>query len=143
MNDMDMKQWAENHKRKFDFVRAIYRALMVTNVGLGVAILAGGVERFPYPTYRPLLELTGGSVMPWGVSILVAGLMMALNGWWTNMAGLGLSLLWMDLFSVMFFAAYNDPNSGSTAPIPYLGLAMIIVAMMTYKVVERRARREE
>lgn len=139
--EMDWQEWKSQHRRKFDFAVAVYQALVATNVGLGIAILVGGPERFPFPTYRPLLELSNGSVWPWGLSILLAAVLMCLQGFWVNMAGLGLSLLWMNMFSVMFFAAYKYETSGSTAPIPYLGLAMIIVGMMTYKVVERRIRR--
>lgn len=137
---MGVKQWATEHKRKFDFAIAIYRALIAVDVSLGVAILVGGVPRFPAPTYTPHLELTDGEVWPWGVSILLAGLLMAVNGWWFNMTGLGVSLLWMNIFAFMFFAALENPQAGSTAPIPYMGFGLFIVAMMTYKVVEYRTR---
>ena len=142
-DDMDLKQWANDHKRKFDLAVAIYRALLVTHAALGVAILVGGAERFPFPTYQPLLDLTDGQVWPWGFSILASAFAMAVQGWWINMIGLGIGLLWMNLFSTMFFAAYKYEQAGSTAPIPYAGLAMIIVALMTYKVVEHAVRRSE
>lgn len=124
---------------KFDFPAAVYRALLVGHTGLGVAILVGGAARFPLPTYKPLLELTGGDVLPWGVSILVSALLMTLHGWWVNMVGLGIGLGWMSTFSTMFFWAYSDPTSASTAPIPYAVLGMIIVALMTLKIAERAA----
>lgn len=137
---MGVKQWATDHRRKFDFANAIYRALIAGHVGLGIAILVGGISRFPAPTYTPHLELTNGEVWPWGVAILLSSLAMTAHGWWINMIGLGAALLWMNLFSAMFFAAYSDPTSSSTAPIPYMTIAMIIVALMTYKVIERRTR---
>lgn len=141
-DDMRSITWTRVHRRRFDFVQTVYRSLIVTHVGLGVAILAGGVDRFPFPTYKPLLELTNGSVLPWGLWILASGVLMASHGWWANITGLGAGLLWMNLFSAMFFSAYEDPHSSSTAPIPYMGLAMITVALMTYKIIEHRTRME-
>lgn len=124
----------------------VYQVIAVTHIILGVAILFGGVEHFPFPTYQPLLDMTGGAVWPWGDTIIIAGIAMLIPNNWLNLLGLVLGFFWMNLFSAMFLIALVQyEGAGSTAPIPYATIGFIQVALLTLKVAElarlRRNRR--
>lgn len=122
-----------------DVVAAIYRTVAAVDAALAMAILAGGNARFPLPTYQPLLELTNGQSWPWGVSIGAAAFMIMIHSQVLNLLGLAISFLWLNLISAMFVTAIVQfPGAGSTAPIPYVGLAAMHVALMVLKVVEIR-----
>lgn len=138
-----MQQIQERGFGPDDAVYAAYMAIVFANSALSMGILAGGDARFPYPTYQPLLDLTNGHVWPWGASIGIAAIFMAVHSRYANLFGLALSFAWYNLFSAMFAVAIVQyDTAGATAPVPYLALAMIHVALITLKIVEiRRARK--
>lgn len=123
----------------------IYRVVAVGHVALGVSILIGGIARFPYPTYQPMLDLTRGAVWPWGAVIITSGVAMLIPHRVLNLAGLGVGFCWFNLFSAMFAVAlWKYDESGSTAPVPYFILGAIHVALLTLKIAEYRdARRRK
>lgn len=122
-----------------DVVAAVYRTVAAVDAALAMAILAGGDARFPIPTYQPLLEITGGSSWPWGISIGIAAFLIMVHSRYANLLGLAISFLWLNLISAMFITAIIQfPEAGSTAPIPYAGLAAMHVALMVLKLVEIR-----
>lgn len=121
----------------------IYRAVAVTHILLGLAIMIGGKAHFPFPTYQPLLDLSQGAVWPWGVTIIAAGVLMLIPRAFAGFMGLLVGFLWMNLFASMFVVALIQyDGAGSTAPIPYALIAFIQVALLTLKVAEWRRRRD-
>lgn len=39
----------------------ITNIMLAVHVGLGVAVLAGGPQRFAFPTYQPLIDMVNGA----------------------------------------------------------------------------------
>lgn len=120
-------------------LRAIYLIMAIGEIFVGVAILIGGTDRFPYPSYQPMLDLSNGSVVPWGMVVIIAGVLMLVPHRFAQLVGLAVAFLWFNLFCVMFVVAdIQYEHSSSTAPVPYAILALISVALMTLKVAECR-----
>lgn len=139
-----MQQIQERGLGTEDVVHAAYMAIVFSNSALAMGILAGGRARFPFPTYQPLLDLSHGQVWPWGATIGATAVLMAVHHQSANLVGLCVSFAWYNLFSAMFAVAIVQyPNAGATAPVPYLALAMIHVALITLKIVEIRRARED
>lgn len=119
-------------------VQWITNIMVSTHVGLGVAVLAGGRERFSFPTYQPLVDLTHGETWIWGAWILFsAGFMMVPDRWpqiiglWTGMVW---HIMWCSLFAV---AIVQYPTAGATAAVGYGAFALIDAALLTARIVDR------
>lgn len=125
--------WVDKHLAQW-----LTTILIMVNVGLGVAVLAGGKERFTIPSYQPLIDYVQGHIWIWGVWICVAALLMSVPFRWPNIIGLWLSmfwhLIWMGCFAI---AAVHYATSAAT-PIPvYGGFAMISAALLTARVIDK------
>lgn len=116
----------------------ITNIMVAGHVGLGVAVLAGGVGRFPYPTYQPLIDMVDGRIWLWGVWILLAAGLMLIPARWPQIAGLWLGMFWMIMWCAAFAVAMvKYPTAGATAAVAYGVLAMIDAALLTARIVER------
>jgi hypothetical protein len=118
--DPHLAQWA---------FRAMTRILGLIAVGLGVAILLGGEERFGGLSYAVALE-TPGAPWSWGLWILASGIMVLLG---TVVAkpkviafGAIAGAMWALLFAGAFTrAAILYGSANTTAPWAYLGFFLL------------------
>ena len=111
--------------------------MVFVNIGLGLAILIGGPDRFTRPTYNPLIEYTLNHTYIWGVLIVIAAFLMFCKKRWASITGLWISMVWHIVWMAAFLlAALHYPNSAVT-PIPaYCGFALISAALLTARVIE-------
>lgn len=122
-------------------VRLIYVAVALNLIALGLAILVGGPNRFPFPTYQPLLDMTGGEVWPWSAWAVTSGTLMCVPRPHVRTVGLVAGFLWSNMFAAMFTVALvRYPNAGSTAPFPYLTISVITVVLIAHYVATCRRR---
>jgi hypothetical protein len=100
--------------------------LGIIHLGLGLTILAGGIARFPAPTYTPLLIIDGGRVWPYGLMFMVSATLLILPGTRINFWGHWLGLVFMDAFAAIFLAAViQDRHAGATAWWAYFSFGTI------------------
>ena len=124
--------WIEEH-----FVQWITVIMVIINVGLGTAIIAGGSSRFVIPSYSPLIDLVNGHTWIWGVWIMISAILMTFPFRLVNILGLWLGVFWHFMWLSCFtFAVIQYDNAAST-PVPtYGGFALIMTALMTAKVLD-------
>lgn len=112
--------------------------MIMVNIGIGMAILAGGASRFPPPSYRPLLAYTDGRVWLWGLVITLAALLMGTPFRWANIVGLWISMFWHIVWMACFTIAALHYSSAAVTPIPaYGGFAMFSAALLTARVIDK------
>jgi ABC-type microcin C transport system permease subunit YejB len=125
--------WSEAHLGEW-----VTLILLMVNVGLGTTILVGGVERFPIPTYDPLIDYAYGRIWIWGVIILCAAFLIGTPFRWFNIMGLWLSMAWHFVWMAAFTISVAHFPASAATPIPvYGGFAMISAALMTAKILDR------
>lgn len=116
----------------------ITNIMLAVHVGLGVAVLDGGPQRFAFPTYQPLIDMVNGSTWVWGAWILAAAALMMVPARWTQIAGLWLGMTWQIMWCSLFAVAVVEyPTAGATAAIAYGGFAAIDAALLTARIIER------
>lgn len=119
-------------------MRWIANVLFAVHLGLGVAILAGGIYRFPYPTYQPLIDIVNGQTWIWGLWIVAAALLLMFPSRWPQILGLWLGMCWHIMWCAAFaVAVVQYPTAGATAMISYGGFALLNAALLTARIVER------
>lgn len=129
--------WVDRHLAQW-----ITTILIMVNVGLGMAIFAGGVERFTYPSYEPLVDFTNGHVWIWGVLISLAAFLMATPFRSVNLIGLWIAMAWHIIWMACFTIAVLHYSNSAATPIPvYGGLAMVHAALMTARVIDKKTER--
>lgn len=112
--------------------------MILVHWGLGIAILAGGEQRFSLPTYQPLIDLAFGQTWLWGVHTCLAALLMMIPFRWPNIVGLWLGMLWMIVWTALFgMSVVQYPTSAATPAVAYAGFAMIDAALLTVRVIEK------
>lgn len=112
--------------------------MIMVNIGLGTAILAGGRERFSLPTYQPLIDYVQGNIWVWGVWIVFAALLMSVPFRWPNIIGLWLSMFWHLIWMGCFAIAVINFSDAAATPIPvYGGFAMMSAALLTARVIDK------
>lgn len=124
----------------------VCRVLGVIHIALGAAVLIGGRERFPAPTYTTLLDASGGDVWPYGTLWAVAGLFMLFaHRRWVQMTGLFISILITNLWAALFgVAAYKFPTAGLTPAVAYGGYGLLSGVLLGFMIVTSARRwREE
>lgn len=104
--------------------RLITAYLGLINLGFALAVIVGGAVRFPPPTYRPLLNATGGHVWPYGILFLISALGLLSWSTWGRMAGAAVGILAHSTFAALFLvAAVEYPDAAATAWWAYLAFA--------------------
>lgn len=118
-------------------VRWIMNIVVAINVALGTAIIVGGTQRFPSPTYEPLVRLVAGEVWIWGFWILASALIMMIPTKWPQVLGLWLAMCWQILWCTAFsIAIVYYPSAGATEAVAHGGFALINAALLTARIVE-------
>lgn len=116
----------------------ISNIMIAIHVSLGVAVVAGGSQRFAIPTYQPLIDLVNGQTWIWGAWILIAALFMSIPTKWPQVIGLWIGMCWHIMWCACFaVAVVKYSTAGATAAVVYGGLAAIDAALLTARVVEQ------
>lgn len=126
-------EWVEKH-----FSQWVTTIVIMIHMGLAMAIISGGVERFAIPSYNPLVEYTQGHVWIWGAWIGISGILISVPFKWPNVVGLWLgmtfSIVWMVCFTI---AVVRYDNAASTTIPMYGGLAVLNTALLTARVLDK------
>jgi hypothetical protein len=119
-------------------VKWITNIMVSVHVGLGVAVLAGGAYRFPYPTYQPLIDIVNGETWIWGIWVLFSAFLMLIPARWPQIVGLWTGMCWQIMWTAAFtIAVIEYPTAGATAAVAYGGFALLDAALLTARIVER------
>jgi len=119
-------------------VQWVTTVLIMVNLGLGTAIIVGGVERFSPPSYNPLIAYSHGHTWIWGVWIALAGILMAAPFKWVNIIGLWLAMFWNMIWQACFIIAVVHYEGAAVTPIPvYGGFALITAGLLTARVIQK------
>lgn len=104
--------------------RLITTYLGLINLGFALAVLVGGATRFPPPTYRPLLDATGGHVWPYGILFALSALGLLSWSAIAHLVGAILGIIAHSTFAALFLvAAVHYPDAAATAWWAYLAFA--------------------
>ena len=118
--------------------QSLMAIMLFVHTGLGSAIIFGGVQRFTYPTYEPLVNLTHGNVWFWGVTIFSSAALMAIPLKWLNILGIWIGLMWNIVWMACFAVATNTyPDAAATPSVAYAGFALINFVLLIARVLER------
>lgn len=114
--------------------RGMCGLLGTVHTSLGMAILIGGVERFPPPSYEPLLLFSNERSWPYGVFWLAGGLLMFLPPLNLRLLGTALSFLVSCLWMGLFLTATIWYTTAALTPVAaYGGFALfnaVLFALM-------------
>lgn len=125
--------WVDKHLAQW-----LTTIVIMVNIGLGIAVLAGGKERFTVPSYQPLIDYTHGATWIWGVWICISAFLMSVPFRWPNIIGLWLSVCWHIIWMAAFSTAVIRYADAAATPIPaYAGLAMVSAALLTARVIDK------
>lgn len=112
--------------------------MIMVNLGLGIAIIAGGPKRFSIPSYTPLIDYVDGETWIWGLAIAFSGVLMSIPFRWLNIIGLWISMVWYIVWMTSFTIAVVQFETAAATPTPvYGGLAMISAALLTARVIDK------
>ena len=115
-------------------VRLILDILALTNIGLSMAILAGGTVRFSFPSYRPLSDFVNGYIWIWAIWIAFSAILMIIPFKISNLIGLWLSMFWHIVWTSAFVVAViSYPTAIATGIALHGGLALISAALLLAK----------
>lgn len=125
--------WVDAH-----FSQWVTTIVIMIHMGLSMAIISGGVDRFAIPSYNPLVEYTQGHVWVWGVWIAISGILISVPFKWPNVLGLWLGMFFHIIWMVCFTIAVVKYDSAASTPIPmYGGLAVLNAALLTARVLDK------
>lgn len=114
----------------------LHHAMGIVHGGLAVAILVGGIARFPPPTYTPLLELTDGRVWPLGCGFALAAILMATQRLYADIVGMLIGIAMMSLMAILFAIALVEPGSAATAFVAYGGYVIINTLLLCCRAID-------
>lgn len=116
----------------------VANVMLLVHGGLGVAVLAGGIERLTPPSYDPIINLVHGEVWIWGVWSLAVAVLLVIPLRWPNVIGLVLGMLWMYTWCGLFaVAVVQYPAATATAMVAYGGFALLDLGLLVVRVIDR------
>lgn len=125
--------WVDRHLAQW-----VTTIMMMINMGLAMAIIAGGLPRFSLPSYGPLINYTNNHVWIWGLWVLTAAILMGVPFRWLNIIGLWVGMFWHIIWMACFTIATIHFETAAATPIPvYGGLAMLHAALLTARVIDK------
>lgn len=125
--------WVDKHLPQW-----ITTIMIMIHVGLALAIIAGGIQRFAVPSYSPLIDYVDGNVWVWGAWLLTSAFLMSVPFRWPNIIGLWTGMVWHLCWMSCFTIATLRYETAAATPIPvYGGLAMICAALLTARVIDK------
>jgi hypothetical protein len=117
----------------------IWSTMIALHFSLGLAVLLGGEQRFTYPTYQPLVDLSHGRTWMWGWWMIASAALMLYPSRLSQIVGTWLGMCWSIVWCTLFaVAVFEYPNAGATATVAYGGFAMINAALLTARVIDRK-----
>lgn len=127
-------------------VRGILFVMALLAIGLGIAILLGGISRFSGISYSVALSLPGAPAS-WGWTILVAGLVVitgiVVGRPLITGAGMALGAFWCFLFAGAFaVAAVRYANANLTAMQAYTAAGLVCAIISGAHITTWRVRRQ-
>lgn len=115
--------------------------MLLVHSGLGAAVLFGGLGRFTYPTYAPLVTFTNGNVWLWGVMIYFSAALMTIPFKWFNALGLFIGMWWHIIWMACFaVATHTYPDAAATPAVAYGGFALINFVLLIARILDRPRR---
>jgi len=116
--------------------RVFCKALGVIHALLGVAVILGGLARFPPPSYTPLIDVSGGNIWIYGTVWLGGGLVMMFGpSTRIRLVGVGLSVVLSNIWAALFaWAAWSYPNATFTATVAYGGYGLLNTMLFVFMV---------
>lgn len=125
--------WVDKHLAQWITV-----IMMMLNMGLAMAVFAGGLPRFSRPSYTPLIDYTHNNVWIWGIWIMISAILMGAPFRWVNILGLWIGMFWHIIWMACFTIATIHYETAAATPIPvYGGLAMLHAALLTARVIDK------
>lgn len=125
--------WVDKHLAQW-----ITIIMIMIHIGLGTAIITGGIERFSPPSYNPLVDYTFGHVWLWGIWIIAAAMLMSAPFRRVNIIGLWVAMAWHFVWMSAFTIAALHYSTAAVTPIPiYGGMAMFCTALLTARVIDK------
>lgn len=125
--------WVDQHLAQW-----ITTIMIIVHVGLSMAIVAGGSQRFSPPSYNPLIDYTGGRTWIWGILIFASAVLMSAPFRWSNIVGLWVGMSWHILWMSCFTIAMIRYETAAATPVPvYGGFALICTALLTARVIDK------
>lgn len=125
--------WVDRHLAEW-----ITIIMIMYHVGLGVAIVSGGIERFSIPSYNPLIDFTHGQVWLWGACISISAILMSVPFRWPNIIGLWVGMVWHLVWMASFTIAVIRYETAAVTPIPaYAASALICAALLTARAIDK------
>jgi hypothetical protein len=102
--------------------------------GVGVALIVGPPGRSASPSFDIAKSLAGGTVRPWGLMAIAAGLLILIGLHKQNprirVAGYFIGAVWALFFSASFvISAAHDPRAALTGIPMYGGLGVALLLM--------------
>lgn len=125
--------WVDKHLSQW-----ITTIVIMIHIGLGIAIISGGLSRFSRPSYAVLIDYTDGRVWIWGLVIMLSALLMSTPFRWLNIIGLWIGMMWHIVWMSCFTLATLRYETAAATPTPmYGGMAMICAALLTARVIDK------
>lgn len=125
--------WVDRHLAQW-----ITTVMIMIHLGLAVAIVSGGIQRFSVPSYSPLIAYTNGHVWIWGVWIAASAFLMSAPFRWPNIIGLWIGMVWHIGWMSCFTIATLRYETAAATPVPvYGGMAMLCAALLTARVIDK------
>ena len=125
--------WVDKHLSQW-----VTTIMIMLHIGLSMAIVAGGRDRFSVPSYTPLIEYTRGETWIWGVIIFCSAVLMSMPFRWPNIIGLwvgmGWHIIWMSCFTI---AMVRYDNAAATGVPAYGIFALLCFALLTARVIDK------
>lgn len=125
--------WVDKHLAQWITV-----IMIMVHMGLGTAIVFGGVARFSIPSYSPLIDYVDGDVWVWGILIYLSALLMSVPFRWPNVLGLWIGMGWHTVWMASFVIALLKYPAAAATPVPvYAGMAMVCASLLTARVIDK------
>jgi hypothetical protein len=121
---------------RWRFYPIIHTIMVAIHLGLSIVFIATPRERFSSASWQPLKDFTNGSLVPWGIAIGVAGVLMASGRLWTDIIGEAVAICWFSFLASLFLVALSDPKANASGFVIFSGLMAINAALVAQRVID-------
>ena len=125
-----------NVSHRWEFYAVIHFIMVMIHMGLSLVFVLAPGQRFSSASWEPLLNMSGGSIAPWGVMLGMGGILMAFGKTWSDIVGGFIALGWCWWMAALFLVALKDPAASVTGVVVYSGLAAINAALIAQRVID-------
>jgi hypothetical protein len=121
---------------RWQFYPIVHFIMVVVHMGLSLVFITAPGTRFSAAAWEPLLDMSRGSTVPWGIVLGVSGILMAFGRIWTDIIGEFIGMCWCSFLSALFIVALEDPQASATGVVVYAGLMAINGALLAQRVID-------